>query len=98
LACMQNVGALRRLGDCSIRCHLELWSLGLPWYWDMWNMGKGRKQLELFSQNATRCVVRLYGFCGGANCMRQWDCTWRGQVRSSVNCWKWFGNGCLFGE
>jgi len=30
LTCMQNMGALRRLGDCSIRCHLELWSLGPP--------------------------------------------------------------------
>jgi hypothetical protein len=24
LICMQNVGALRMLGDCSIRCHLEM--------------------------------------------------------------------------
>jgi hypothetical protein len=35
LTCMQNVGALRRLGECPIRCHLELWSLGPPSYWDM---------------------------------------------------------------
>jgi hypothetical protein len=28
LACMQNVGALRMLGECSVRCHLEIWSLG----------------------------------------------------------------------
>jgi hypothetical protein len=24
VTCMQNVGALRMLGDCSIRCHLEM--------------------------------------------------------------------------
>ncbi len=28
LTCIQNVGALRMLGECSIRCHLKLWSLG----------------------------------------------------------------------
>jgi len=29
LACMQNVGARLMLGECSTRCHLEMWSLGL---------------------------------------------------------------------
>jgi pentatricopeptide repeat protein len=33
-ACMQNAEALRRLGECSTRCHLEMWSFGMPWYWD----------------------------------------------------------------
>jgi pentatricopeptide repeat protein len=28
--CMQNVGALWMLGECSIRCHLKVWSLGVP--------------------------------------------------------------------
>jgi hypothetical protein len=28
--CMQNVGALKTLGECSTRCHLEMWSLGAP--------------------------------------------------------------------
>jgi hypothetical protein len=27
--CMQNVGALRILGECLIRCHLQMWSLGI---------------------------------------------------------------------
>jgi len=35
LTCMQKVGALKRLGKCSTRYHLEMWSLGMPWYWDM---------------------------------------------------------------
>jgi len=30
LTFMQNVGALRMLGECSTRCHLEMWSLGMP--------------------------------------------------------------------
>jgi pentatricopeptide repeat protein len=25
LTCMQNVGTLRMLGECSIRCHLEMY-------------------------------------------------------------------------
>jgi pentatricopeptide repeat protein len=29
-SCMQNVGALRMLGECSTRCHLEMWPLGPP--------------------------------------------------------------------
>jgi hypothetical protein len=33
--CMQNVGALKMLGECSTRCHLEMWSLVMLWYWDM---------------------------------------------------------------
>jgi hypothetical protein len=28
-------GALKMLGQFSTRCHLEMWSLGMPWYWDM---------------------------------------------------------------
>ncbi len=29
-ACMQNVGALRMLGECPTRCHHMIWSLGIP--------------------------------------------------------------------
>jgi hypothetical protein len=28
--CMQTVGALRMLGKCSTRCHLDMWSLEPP--------------------------------------------------------------------
>jgi len=35
LTCMQSVGALRMRGECSTRCHLKTWSLGMPWYLDM---------------------------------------------------------------
>jgi pentatricopeptide repeat protein len=33
--CMQNVGASSMPGVCSTRCHCEMWSLGMPWFWDM---------------------------------------------------------------
>jgi len=29
LTCMQNVGALRMLGECSRRCHFKMWSFSL---------------------------------------------------------------------
>ncbi len=27
---MRNVGALRMLGECSTRCSLKMWSVGMP--------------------------------------------------------------------
>jgi hypothetical protein len=32
---MPNAAAQRMLAECSTRCHLEMWSLGPPSYWDM---------------------------------------------------------------
>jgi len=32
---MQNVGALRMLGEYSTRCHPEMWSVEMSWYGDM---------------------------------------------------------------
>jgi hypothetical protein len=43
---MQNVGALRMLEECSTRCHLELWSLGLPYLEDVSCIGMVRKLLH----------------------------------------------------
>ncbi|CAK9214874.1 unnamed protein product [Sphagnum troendelagicum] len=54
LTCMQNVGALKMLGECSTRCHLEMWSLGMLWYWDMWNVGKGRRHWNYFNKCNSR--------------------------------------------
>jgi len=28
-------GRIEDAWKCSTRCHLEMWSLGMPWYWDM---------------------------------------------------------------
>jgi hypothetical protein len=41
---MQNVEALRTLGECSTRCHLEMWSLVLGHV----NCEQGQTALELF--------------------------------------------------
>ncbi len=58
LTCMQNVGALKMLGECSTRCHLEMWSLGMLWYWDMWNVGKGRRHWNYFNKcNSRVCDI-----------------------------------------
>jgi len=60
LTCMQNVGALRMLGECSTRCHLEMWSLEARWYWDMWNMGKGRRRWNYIDKySSTVCSQTL---------------------------------------
>jgi hypothetical protein len=65
LTCMQRVGALRRLGECSTRCHFEMWSLGMPWYWDMWNEVKGRRCLNCFDKcNRKVCAQALLLLCG----------------------------------
>jgi hypothetical protein len=36
-------GALRTLGVCSTRCHLKMWSLGMPYLWNVPCMGMARK-------------------------------------------------------
>ncbi len=66
LTCMQNVGPLRMFGECSTGFHLEMWSLGTPWYWDMWNAGKGRRHLNYFDKcNRAVCcqtLVLIWGY------------------------------------
>jgi len=58
--CMQNVGALKTLWECSTRCHLKMWSLEAPWYWDMWNVGKGRRHYHYLSKcNRKMCSWTL---------------------------------------
>ncbi len=44
------VGAWRIIGDCSRRFHLEMWSPGPAWYWEMWNVGKGRRHWNYFDR------------------------------------------------
>jgi hypothetical protein len=39
LTCV-GLGALEKF---SSRCHSEMLSLGPPWYWDVWNVDKGRR-------------------------------------------------------
>jgi pentatricopeptide repeat protein len=36
-------GALRMLGVCSTRCHLKMWSLGMPYLGDVPCLGMARK-------------------------------------------------------
>ncbi len=50
LTCMPNMGALRMLRECLTRCHLEMWLLGLLWYWGHVKSGQGQKALEVFQQ------------------------------------------------
>jgi hypothetical protein len=50
LTCMQNVGALQMLGECSVRCHLEVWSLCSAMTLGRAKCSQGQKALELFQQ------------------------------------------------
>jgi hypothetical protein len=54
LTCMQNVGAWRMLEECSTNCHHVISSLGIPWYWYMWNVGKGRRPWNCFNKFNTK--------------------------------------------
>ncbi len=65
LACMQNVGAWRMLGECSRKFHLKILSLGPPWYWDTWNAAKDRRQWNYFDKCnrkvCTQALLLLWG-------------------------------------
>jgi len=54
--CMQNVGVLRMLGECLTRCHLKMWSLGLPYLEDVPCMGMVGKDLNILN----RCVKKVH--------------------------------------
>jgi len=56
LTYMQNVGALRMLGESSTRCHLEMWSLRMPYLEDMPYMGTVGKLFNILN----RCVKKVY--------------------------------------
>jgi hypothetical protein len=53
---MQNVAALRMPRECSIRCHLEMWSLGMPYLEDVPCMGMVGKLRNILN----RCVKKVY--------------------------------------
>jgi hypothetical protein len=46
------------LGECSTRCHLEMWSLRMPYLEDMPCVGMVRKFLKILN----RCVKKVYNY------------------------------------
>ncbi len=56
LICMQNVGALRMLGQCSRTSHLKMRQLGMPYWEDVLCMGVLGKLLNILN----RCVKKVY--------------------------------------
>jgi len=59
-------GSIEDAWRVSTRCHLNMWSLGLPWYWDMWNAAKGRRHWNYFGKrNRKVCsqTLLLFGGC-----------------------------------
>jgi hypothetical protein len=57
LTCMRNWGAWSMLWKCFMRCHLKLWSLGLPYLEDVPSMGRVRKLLKHFEQMCEEGVL-----------------------------------------
>jgi hypothetical protein len=64
---MQSVGAWRMLGVYSTRCHLEMWSLGLPYLGDVPCMGMVRKLLNTLNRSVkkvySQMISLLFVFC-----------------------------------
>ncbi len=66
LVCMPNVTTWNMLGEHSPRCHHTMWSVGLPWCWDMWNVGKGGRHwnyLDKCSRKLCSQTVVLLWVC-----------------------------------
>ncbi len=63
------------VGKCPNRCHLEKWSLGPPQYWDMWNVGKGRRHRFAILTNTTwGCATKLHYIHGSAELVCHCSC------------------------
>ncbi len=98
LTCMQNLGALRMLGESSADailrcCHLDHHDTGTC---EMWARAEGTGNILT---NATgRCAKRLCYVCGGAECLCQCSWAWRGQECSWADHSKWLCVYYLCGE
>jgi hypothetical protein len=63
------------VGKCPNRCHLEKWSLGPPWYQDVWNVGKGRRHPFATLTNASGgCASKHHYLHGSAEHVCQHSC------------------------
>jgi hypothetical protein len=69
------VGALRRLGGCSTRCHLKMWSLGMPGIGTCEMRARAEGTGTILTNATGGCVTRLCYFCGGVDCTCQHGCT-----------------------
>jgi hypothetical protein len=103
LTCMQNVGALRMLGECSTRCHLKMWSLEARWYWDMWNMGKGRRRWNYWRiqqhgvQPNSVTFVGVPNACASLIALEEGRCVHHHITQSGLEMNPYFGTGCSLG-
>ncbi len=96
LTFMQNVGALRMLGECSTRCHLEMWSFGMPWYWDVWNVGKGRRHLNCFNKcNRKICDVGVLNACASLVVLEEGRCAHEHFIQSGWDSDVFMGNNLV---
>ncbi len=82
LTCMPKVGVWRMLWECSWRSPHVMWCLGLPSYWDMWNVDKNRRHCNYFNEWSRRFAAKPCYFCESPECLCQCRSSWRGQACS----------------
>jgi pentatricopeptide repeat protein len=83
LTYMQSVGALRMFGECSTRCHLEMWSLGMPWYWDMWNVADQQMEHEGVQPDSVT-VVGVRNACASMVAIEEGRCVHQQIIESGM--------------
>jgi hypothetical protein len=48
--------------ECLTRCHLKIWSLGPPCYWDVCNARRGKRHWNYFNNCSKRMCVTFVRF------------------------------------
>jgi hypothetical protein len=97
---MPSVGAWMTHGECSTRWPHPMWSLGLPCYWDIWKMVKGRKHWSYFQWMQQEGVepdpvtfVGVLNACASVEALEDGRCvfmSWSFEVVASLIClWTW---------
>jgi pentatricopeptide repeat protein len=93
---------LRMLGESSTRCHLEIWSLGMPWYWGHVKYSQGQEALELFQQMQQEgvqpnsvTVVEVLNACASVLALEEGRSVHEQISRSGCECDVFVGNGLV---
>jgi hypothetical protein len=75
-------------GEYSIECFHGTWSLGNPWFWDMWNVSKDRRHLNyssIWTRRGTLVFCALFLFLANFHAVaikkKPWK-IWKNQQRT----------------
>ncbi len=102
LTCIQNVGAWMMRVECSTRCHYTMWSPGPPWYWDMWNVGEGRRNWNYFRERQQEGVqpdsvtfVGVLNACACVLALEEGRCAHEQIIQSGCESISFVGNSLI---